>query len=88
MLKLIDLLEGGPLSQFQLSGGLKKLFLKNFLDSAPITIIPSVLTSFPVPCNGKSHQHDAVATVLHCKVKCWVLVSSKQKTFLQMFGES
>jgi hypothetical protein len=55
MLKVIVLLEGEPPSQSQISGRPKQVSVKNFTYLAP-SIIPSILTSFPVPADEK-HPH-------------------------------
>ena len=66
MLRVIVLLEGEPLSLSQISGRLKRFPSRIPLYLAP-SVMPSILTSFPVPADGKtSPQHDAATTMLHC----------------------
>ena len=55
MLRVLVLLEGEHLPQSQISGRLQQVSLKNNLCLAP-SIIPSILTSFPVPADEK-HPH-------------------------------
>jgi hypothetical protein len=52
MLKVIVLLEGEPPSQSQISGRMS-LYLA-------ASIIPSILTSFPVPADGEKHPYSMV----------------------------
>ena len=66
MLRVIVLLEGEPLSQSQISGRQKQVSLNNFPVFSAF-IIPSILTSYPVPVGKKtSPQHDAATTMIHC----------------------
>ena len=45
---------------------MKQVSLKNFPIFSAIHIIPSILTNFPVPADGKtSPKHDAATTMLH-----------------------
>ena len=66
MLRVIVLLEGEPPSQSQISGRLNRFPSRISLYLAT-SIIPSILTSFPIPADGKtSPQHDPATTRLHC----------------------
>ena len=70
MLRVIVLLEGEPPSQSQISGRLKQVSLRNF----PVfsTIIPSILTSFPVTAWCCHHHASLWGWSSQCDERCWV----------------
>ena len=56
MLRVIVLLEGEPLSESQISGRLKHVPSRITLYLEP-SVIPSILTSFPVPADMEKYPH-------------------------------